>query len=170
MFLDIADLPPEGLAFDHPVSVPDRADDGDDRPLVRAGRIRGTVVPDQRGAWLEARLEGRLCLGCSRCLEPYEVDLGTDVALTLGFRPEGEATDDEDDDTLYPVEGGRVSLDEIAREQVLLAVPLKPVCSATCRGLCPGCGTNRNRLECGCRADDSDPRLAPLRDLRSRMR
>jgi len=174
MFLDIHDLAPGGLAFDHPVSIRDRADTDDDRPLVRDGRLRGTAVPTERGVEFRGRLDARVHLACSRCLEPFEVALGEDVTLTLvadavEFGGKDARVGDEDA-TLFYTEGGRADLDEIAREQVLLSLPLKPVCEDGCRGLCPACGTNRNRLECGCRSDAVDPRLARLAEFRRRMR
>jgi uncharacterized protein len=169
MILDLSDLPPEGVAFDHAVTIPDRADTVDDRPLLQSGQLRGTAVPAERGIELRARLDARVCLGCSRCLEPFDHDLTSDVDLMLVAGPDEPGADDGDASTV-PIEGTRVDLNEIAREQILLGLPLKPVCTPACRGLCPSCGTHRNRLECGCRADDPDPRLAPLRELLSRMR
>jgi len=52
------------------------------------------------------------------------------------------------------------------REQFQLALPMKPLCAESCRGLCPECGANLNRANCGC--DPKwvvDPRLAPLKAL-----
>jgi uncharacterized protein len=54
------------------------------------------------------------------------------------------------------------------REQFYLALPMKPLCSEACHGLCPVCGTNLNRGTCDCKRDWDDPRLAPLRELRSK--
>jgi len=45
-------------------------------------------------------------------------------------------------------------------EQVLLAVPLKIVCKADCKGLCPSCGRNRNLETCDCAEKNEDPRWA----------
>ena len=67
-----------------------------------------------------------------------------------------------EDTDVYPVPGGRVDVDAMLREQLDLQLPVKPLCSATCRGLCPSCGADRNRTECECVQDDVDPRMAPL--------
>ena len=58
---------------------------------------------------------------------------------------------------------------EIVAEQILLGQPLKPVCREDCAGLCQTCGVNRNRIKCGCRRDEVDPRLAPLLDIKDRF-
>jgi uncharacterized protein len=74
-----------------------------------------------------------------------------------------------EDATLFYADRGRVDLREIAREQIHLNLPLKPVCHAGCAGLCPTCGANRNRIECSCRPAEGDPRLAPLLALKKKM-
>ena len=50
------------------------------------------------------------------------------------------------------------------RDQVRLAL-----CRPDCRGLCPTCGVDRNRLECACRTEEPDPRLAPLLEIRRKL-
>jgi uncharacterized protein len=46
---------------------------------------------------------------------------------------------------------------------------MKPLCREACLGLCPVCGTNRNRDTCSCENEWTDPRLEPLRRLRKDM-
>jgi uncharacterized protein len=53
------------------------------------------------------------------------------------------------------------------QEQFYLSLPMKPLCSEDCQGLCPVCGTNLNRDTCDCRRDWDDPRFAALKNLRS---
>jgi len=43
-----------------------------------------------------------------------------------------------------------IALEEVVAEQVILSVPMKVVCRVDCRGLCPVCGADRNRVNCGC--------------------
>jgi uncharacterized protein len=54
------------------------------------------------------------------------------------------------------------------REQFQLALPMKPLCTEGCRGLCPECGANLNRTRCDCAPMWEDPRLAPLKGLLNR--
>lgn len=53
----------------------------------------------------------------------------------------------------------------LAWEEFSLALPVKPLCGESCKGLCPECGANRNTDSCACSAPKGDPRLAALRGL-----
>ena len=69
-------------------------------------------------------------------------------------------------DTPYAVsEGGWLDLTPLLREQGWLAVPMKPLCTPNCKGLCPQCGTNLNLESCACEKVHIDPRLAALKKL-----
>ena len=57
-----------------------------------------------------------------------------------------------------------LDLDDLVREEVLLAMPYKPLCKSDCRGLCPHCGVDLNTETCQC-APPPDPRLAALRQF-----
>lgn len=108
-------------------------------------------------------------LDCSRCVDPY--GLPVDVTFELRYVPqEQNAGDDEreiaeDDLTTAYYREGSLDLIEMLREQFQLAIPMKPLCSDACRGLCPECGANLNRTECGHQPKWEDPRLAPLKGL-----
>jgi glycerol-3-phosphate acyltransferase PlsX len=58
-----------------------------------------------------------------------------------------------------------LDVDEIVKEQVLLAVPTRMLCREDCKGICPECGTDRNTGECDCVTNDIDPRWAALKNL-----
>ena len=118
------------------------------------------------------RLRTRLELACSRCLEPFEIPV--DAAFDLRYVPQAENAGegereiaDEDLATAYYREG-LLDLGELLREQFQLALPMKPLCTQECRGLCAQCGTNLNRAACACTPRWEDPRLAPLKGLMNR--
>ncbi|MGH2730855.1 MAG: YceD family protein, partial [Actinomycetota bacterium] len=54
-------------------------------------------------------------------------------------------------------------------DALTLALPLNPVCRASCKGLCAHCGADLNRGPCNCAAEETDPRWAPLAALRERL-
>jgi len=62
-------------------------------------------------------------------------------------------------------DGETIDVDEIVKEQVLLAVPTRMLCREDCKGICPECGTNRNTGDCTCVTHDIDPRWAALKNL-----
>jgi DUF177 domain-containing protein len=65
-------------------------------------------------------------------------------------------------------EDDRIDLGQMILEQIVLALPMKPLCKVDCRGLCPECGANRNATSCDCEIDDTDPRWATLKTLLGR--
>lgn len=114
----------------------------------------------------------RLEMACSRCLEPFEIPV--DATFDLRYVPlaqntgEGEReVADEDLATAYYREG-LLDITDMLREQFQLALPMKPLCTEECRGLCPECGANLNRAACDCAPKWEDPRLAALRGLLNR--
>jgi len=75
------------------------------------------------------------------------------------------APDGEGDEDAYPLEGDELDLEPLARDAVLLDLPLAPLCSVDCRGLCPQCGANWNLVTCDC-VPTGDPRWSALDALR----
>jgi DUF177 domain-containing protein len=113
-------------------------------------------------------------LECGRCVEPFEMPV--DARWELRYVPATEASSEPDreitDDDLTTAFYRDESLDviEMLREQFQLLLPMKPLCAESCRGLCPECGANLNRTECGCQPRWEDPRLAPLKGLLNRTK
>src|SRR5262245_23718739 len=84
---------------------------------------------------------------------------------TEGGGADREVSDDDLDASVYSED--QIDLNELLREQFYLALPMKPLCRDDCAGLCPQCGTNRNTATCACAPQWEDPRLAPLKRLKS---
>ncbi len=63
-------------------------------------------------------------------------------------------------------EGTEIDLTPLMYEQIMLALPTRPLCGEECRGLCPQCGINRNTGQCACVAEAGDPRWSVLRNLK----
>ena len=119
--------------------------------LFFAGRISGTVIGH-----------------CARCLEEYPFGLEAEFATVLVPRRLLDARDAESDADvdLGSYEGEEIDLSPLVQERIILALPTRPLCSETCKGLCPQCGTNLNSETCTCRSSGNDPRLATLRKLK----
>lgn len=115
------------------------------------------------------RATTRLGLECGRCLDAFEVPV--DASFELRYVPqlendgEGEREVAEDDLTTAYYREGSLDVIDLLCEQFQLALPMKPLCAEACRGLCPECGANLNRTECGCAPKWEDPRLAVLREM-----
>jgi len=97
---------------------------------------------------------------CRRCGGPVG---GRVVArVSERFAPAGGTERDEE---AYPLSGDELDLEPLARDAVLLELPLAPLCREDCAGLCPTCGANRNTESCDC-APPTDVRWAVLDALR----
>jgi uncharacterized protein len=181
MFLDIKDLELRPLDFEEKFQ-PDVLDLGSEvrqrTPLNASGRAE--VVEEHHGKHRiikDIRLRGHLSveleLQCARCLESVQQDV--DRQFELLYRPLGvdagrdelSVTDAEAEIGYY--QGDGILLEDVLREQVLLALPFRITCRADCKGLCPQCGKNLNQEQCSCSNAVEDPRWAALKDVRSRL-
>lgn len=119
---------------------------------------------------VRARIGGEALVQCSRCLTPFTLPVRVrfEEEFLEGEPPVDEADDDlEADCTVTYFHGDAIDLTDAIRENILLELPMKPLCQEDCKGLCPTCGTNLNESTCGC-ADVTtvvDPRLAVFKDL-----
>lgn len=69
---------------------------------------------------------------CRRCLDPVTGDVN--LVLTVPFLPERQASEDAD---AYPIDGDVVDVGEVVREELMLALPLTPLCREDCDGADP---------------------------------
>ena len=83
---------------------------------------------------------------CGRCLKPvsFTLDAG-DIQLFFEIGENQEL----------------LEVDEELRAELLLALPMNPVCSSDCQGLCPVCGCDLNENECSCAPSDSASAVSP---------
>jgi uncharacterized protein len=120
---------------------------------------------------VRGNLEVVMTAECDRCLGRARFPLNQ--RYDLFYRPakeiarEEEVSIDEGEAEIGFYEGDGLELEEILREQVLLALPMQRVCRDECQGICPVCGRNRNEMACDCKTDAADDRWAALRNLNS---
>jgi len=110
---------------------------------------------------LDAHLTYTTVMPCDRCGEMTSREWVKDFSHILVEK----LSDEQDDDEYIVVPDGRLDLDELLREDILLDLPSKYLCSPDCRGLCPKCGKNLNEGDCGCDRREIDPRLEVLKSL-----
>jgi DUF177 domain-containing protein len=130
------------------------------------------IHKDKQQFRLAGTVSTTLELPCSRCLEPFTWPV--DAAFDLRYQPhtlnsgEGEREIEEDDLSTAFYDNDEIDLGQLMREQFYLSLPMKPLCSDACHGLCPVCGTNLNREKCDCKREVEDPRFAALKELRTK--
>lgn len=136
------------------------------------GRLSVRVHLERHGHDILVRghLEGALTLSCSRCLNPFSHPVAADFDLLLAPGPmsvdDKEVELSRDDLDLDFYEGELVDVERILREQVLLQLPLKPLCAETCRGICPRCGADLNQETCRCPAEESTSPFVGLKKIK----
>ena len=84
---------------------------------------------------LEGRVAGTWTLACSRCLSPHPAPLSGEF------------------DETYPLSSEVIDVGEEVRQAIVLSLPERSLCREDCKGLCPRCGQNLNKAQCGCPAD-----------------
>jgi uncharacterized protein len=168
----VRDLEVKAARFD--VEIPPGTIDFLDEELHLVGPLKaGGKVELVTGALGEIRVTGHLSVlteaACDRCLENSRFPIDSEFALY--YRPVAEGYGDEKEiDTgeaeMGFYEGEGLELNDVLREQILLALPMQRVCRDDCKGICPACGQNRNQKECQCRTATTDDRWAALRQLK----
>jgi len=116
------------------------------------------------------RFSGEVSARCGRCLEDYcfEMDKHFDFVLTPDPAKSGRRAEElsRDDLGLSYYSGEEIDLAPLIAEQVILALPTRPLCRESCCGLCGTCGTNLNNESCSCSVAVGDPRMAIFRTLK----
>jgi uncharacterized protein len=170
MIIELINLPGGPFAFEFTLK-PDEADlQGEDVRFRGDVAVSGEIEKVSGRYVVRGTIESDQSLDCSRCLEPIETkstirfDVGYIAAENEAREHEHELTaEDLDIDVL---EGDQLDLNELAREQILLAVPEQVFCKEDCKGLCEKCGSNRNLIDCNCKDKEIDPRWSALRDFK----
>lgn len=118
-------------------------------------------------------IKGVIEVACHRCLGPFPfpLDEKVDVFLLEEQRiPEEEETELEEEEMDYEFFDGEViEIDQLVAEQIFLALPLKVLCSESCKGLCPRCGANLNEEACKCEEGGNDSPFAKLGKLKGQL-
>lgn len=147
-----------GALEDHEAKAGDR----DGSFVVRASKSGHDVV-------VAGKLEAELRVPCARCLEPFSLPVASDVrvlyvpAATLKTPGSGEYELSGDEADMLPFDGETVVLDDLVRDELMLEVPMIPLCSEACPGMSTPPGDGEKALEKGI-----DPRLSPLLAFRDK--
>ena len=181
MQLDLTRFREAETPFARQLEPGELAAEGDPFRIVEPVALVMTVRKDDDMYKLEGRIRASLELACSRCLEPFTFSV--DAPFDLRYLPQhmnmsaGGGEDGGEDDSEGAEVGGddlttafyrddQIDLSHLVREQLYLALPMKPLHRDDCKGLCPSCGANLNETTGGCQAEWEDPRLAPLKALK----
>jgi len=132
--------------------------------------IKLSLDLDRRGSdiYIRGKAGARMVLGCSRCLNefPLEIEASLDLLCIVGG--EGDVAGEEDPESVIRVSHGArfVDLAGPVRSELLVLLPLKPLCDQGCKGLCPRCGIDLNVSTCSCDSDSHDSRWDVLNKIK----
>ncbi len=169
--IQVADVPEEGLYlnFSELSHVIPEVDG-----FVKIGNTKGRLEIHKSGNNIEVRgsVKSRVLLTCDRCLGRFHKNVETSFFYLLQPRKDfgaGLETDhrlSHDEVDVYWYEDGEIRGEEIFREQIILQLPMRMLCSESCKGLCPSCGINLNEAQCSCSRQVNDGPFAALAVLK----
>jgi uncharacterized protein len=135
--------------------------------LTEPPAVEGRVRQSGREVRLKGKLTARAEVDCDRCLKQVSLPVETEFDVTYvpaeDYRSNEAAELQEEDLGLSVFDGEAIDVDELVREQLLLALPARALCGEECKGLCPTCGADRNTNSCDCHSQEIDPRWAGLK-------
>jgi uncharacterized protein len=138
--------------------------------LTEQAIVTGKVRLAGNEVFVNGHVDTRANVECDRCLQPIETPVNADFALEYisGSEYESGSTAEltEAEMSVSVFDGNAIDVDEIVKEQVVLAVPTRMLCREDCKGICPECGSDRNTGDCSCTKDDIDPRWAALKNIK----
>lgn len=170
MRIELEKLAGSAGSFSRVYQVSDLPFDESELRLVEPAAVKGTVRRGNNEAVLRGELRSKVTIPCARCLQPVELPI--DIEFTERFVPAVGWRDDEGHElseaelNLAVFDGEAIELDDVVREEILLAIPAHVLCRETCKGLCPTCGVDRNASTCECESRGVDSRWEKLKDLR----
>jgi uncharacterized protein len=172
MLVELGSLEPRGGKFAHSYEPGELTLDDERVNLAAPPRVSGRIQRSETRVTVEGQVEAELKLECDRCLKPIQLPVASvfrvEYVTPETYQTQAAAELLEEDLALSVFDGEVIDIDEIVREQLLLALPAQVLCSEDCKGLCATCGADRNLNECNCGEVDIDPRWAGLKNLVNR--
>ena len=171
MRIELDKLEAAGGQFAHAYEPEELVLDEEHVRLTRAPEVTVRATRSDHQVRLRGKITARAEVDCDRCLKsvdiPVETSFDVSYVPAADYTSEAEATElQEEDLSLSVFDGEAIDVDDLVREQVLLALPTRALCREECKGLCPICGADKNSDSCACESKEVDPRWAALKDLR----
>lgn len=120
---------------------------------------------------IESVAEGVLATGefetaakgeCIRCLDPIELEISKSFQELYAYKSNPDLAEDEEE---LLMDGDFIDLELPVRDAIVLSLPINPVCSEDCEGLCPECGAKWRELPEDHAHEQIDARWSALQGL-----
>jgi uncharacterized protein len=175
MRIEVETLSEKPQPFAHAYQPEEVSLDEEQARLASEVKVSGSARRKREEVRLRGQIKADVEILCDRCLAATRMPL--EVEFDTGFIPqEAEAVKAENVELLVEdlgiaaYEGDAVDVDELVREQILLALPSRHLCREECKGLCQKCGANLNAGQCTCEQGEVDPRWSALAGLKDKSR
>ena len=169
MRIELENAEEPGGRFSQTYKDGDLAFDESDLRLVEPVQVKGRVRRDSGQVEVSGELHTKAAIACGRCLKevqlPIDVEFAERFARSVAWRNEEHHELSTEDLDLGLVDDA-VELEDLVKEEILLALPGHVLCNENCKGICPNCGADRNLAACGCQSREVDARWEKLKDLR----
>ncbi|MEW6569928.1 MAG: DUF177 domain-containing protein [Nitrospirota bacterium] len=156
----ISEIPEEGLALELHESLESDLIVSPINARLKIDKVGTEVI-------VKGSLTAEVKLQCSRCLKDFIMVVS--VPVDVVYRPVEELRGEE----IREIKGDELDMDfysgdeldilDLLKEQIILNLPMKPLCSEFCKGICIKCGADLNQDSCSCVADEIDPRFEALK-------
>jgi uncharacterized protein len=170
MRIELDKLEEQAGNFSRVYQPADIALDDRDVRLGEPAEVHGRIKRKGSEVELRGELRATIEVACARCLKAVQLPVQTEFVerfvRSVSWRGEEQHELHEEDLNLAVFDGEVIDLDDVVREEILLAIPDHVLCRGDCEGLCPHCGADRNVTACGCENEEVDSRWGALRDLR----
>ena len=138
--------------------------------LASPVKVVGKINNNNKGMYINIDVGLTVVENCSRCLDEVEIPLEYNIQGFIVNKDNYIEDDYEDVDAFVIENKDEVDLIDIIGQTIDFNIPHKVLCREDCKGLCPECGANLNKQDCGCsekinNEDDIDPRFAKLKEL-----
>lgn len=146
-----------GTSRDFEIYLPKIRLDQDLELLDLTGLARVTRTP--QGLLVQVKMAAVSQTECVRCLKDFQLALQANFTELYAFSNKAGG------DTEVLPENAQINLAPLVREYLLIEIPINPLCSSNCLGLCTVCGEPLNEGPHEHQDDSGDPRLAILKSL-----
>ncbi len=180
MFISVDELKEAGLLLnlEEPLTAfPVLVEIAESGSFQFVGPVKIEVKVFQVHEMVEVEGQATVCaiVACSRCLKEFEQSVVADFVLTYCRElPQVDVDDDDDEGAelsaedmgLILFDGHEIDLSESIQEQLVMALPSRPVCDEKCKGLCSQCGVDLNFASCDCHPQVVNLKMAALKDFK----
>ena len=169
MRIELEKLEESGGRFSRTYEIDQLTFDEHEFRLIEPVEVGARLRRKSEEVELRGKLSTKIAVPCGRCLKsvelPIDVEFAERFTPAVSWRNEEQDELREDDLNLAAFDGEGIELDDVVREEIILALPGHVLCDETCKGLCPACGADRNAGSCDCTSKQIDSRWEKLKDL-----